>query len=96
MLLSLFLYPHIHPARLPVPPVAQGKEKVVLLTLEPDWEKMKTRMSVVEHPFGTVKWYHGAHYLLCRGREKAGAEIGLSLLVYNLKRAIKLKGFHRC
>lgn len=67
------------------------KKKVVLRILE-DKEKLKQRMCTVEHPFGTVKWYHGAHYLLCRGKEKASAEIGLSYLAYNLRRAITLAG----
>ena len=40
----------------------------------------------------TLKWYHGAHYLLCRGKEKATAELGLSFLAYNMKRAISLVG----
>jgi len=49
-------------------------------------------MCLVEHPFGTVKWYHGAHYLLCRGKEKTSGELGLSFLAYNLRRAISLVG----
>jgi hypothetical protein len=53
---------------------------------------MKARMCLSEHPFGTVKWHHGAHYLLCRGIEKATGELGLSFLVYNLKRAIQILG----
>ena len=36
------------------------------------------RMCLSEHPFVTVKWYAGAHYLLCRGKENVTAEIGLS------------------
>ena len=42
--------------------------------------------------FGTVKWYRGAHYLLCKGKEKAAAELGLSFLAYNMTRAIHLVG----
>ena len=49
-------------------------------------------MCLSEHPFGTVKWYHGAHLLLCRGKEKAAAVLGLSFLAYNLRRAINLVG----
>jgi hypothetical protein len=49
-------------------------------------------MCLSEHPFGTVKWYGGAHYLLCKGREKATGELGLSFLAYNLRRAINLVG----
>ena len=70
-------------------------DQKVVVTLSADESKMKKRMSLVEHPFGTIKWYHGAHYVLCRGIKKATAEIGMSMLVYNLRRAIKLAGFER-
>jgi transposase len=53
---------------------------------------LKKRMCLAEHPFGTVKWHHDARYLLCREMEKATGELGLSFLVYNLKRAINLVG----
>jgi len=56
---------------------------------------MKERMCLSEHPFGTVKRYHGAYYFLCRGKEKATAEIGLSFLVYNMKRAMNMVGIQK-
>lgn len=68
-----------------------AKKKVVVRIRE-DKEKLKQRMCLSEHPFGTVKWYHGAHYLLCRGKEKVAGELGLSFLAYNLRRAITLAG----
>lgn len=64
----------------------------VILRIKKDIHKLKERMCLSEHPFGTVKWYHGAHYLLCKGKEKATAELGLSFLAYNMKRAINLVG----
>lgn len=64
----------------------------VVLRIKRDIHKMKERMCLSEHPFGTVKWYHGAHYLLCKGKEKATAELGLSFLAYNMKRAINMVG----
>ncbi|MCL1975063.1 MAG: transposase [Firmicutes bacterium] len=67
-------------------------EKKVVIRIKKDKEKIKERMCLVEHPFGTVKWYHGAHYLLCRGKEKTSGELGLSFLAYNLRRAISLVG----
>lgn len=67
-------------------------KKKVLLKIRGDKEKLKQRMCSVEHPFGTIKWYDGAHYVLCRGKEKVTAEIGLSFLSYNLKRAINMVG----
>ena len=67
-------------------------EKKVVIRIREEKSKLKTRMCTVEHPFGTVKWYHGAHYFLCRGKEKVSAEMGLSFLAYNLRRAITLAG----
>jgi len=52
-------------------------------------------MCLSEHPFGTVKWFHGAHYLLCKGKEKASAEMGLSFLAYNMIRAINMVGINK-
>lgn len=70
-------------------------EKKVILTIREDKEKLKQRKCSVEHPFGTIKWYDGAHYLLCRGIEKTTAEIGLSFLAYNLKRVINIVGVEK-
>lgn len=69
--------------------------KKVLLRIKPDKDKIKQRMCLSEHPFGTVKWYDGAHYLLCKGKEKATGELGLSFLAYNLRRAINAAGTAR-
>lgn len=66
--------------------------KKVVIRIKEDIDKIKERMCLSEHPFGTVKWYHGANYLLCKGKEKATAELGLSFLAYNLKRAINMVG----
>lgn len=68
------------------------KPKKIVLRIKENIQKIKERMCLSEHPFGTVKWYHGAHYLLCKGKEKAAAELGLSFLAYNLKRAINMVG----
>lgn len=67
-------------------------KKQVILRIKGDPEKMRLRMCLSEHPFGTVKWHDGAHYLLCKGKEKATAELGLSFLAYNLKRAVNMVG----
>ncbi len=67
-------------------------KKKVVLRIQDDKEKLKQRMCLSEHPFGTVKWYRGAHYLLCKGKTKAAAELGLSFLAYNLTRAINMVG----
>jgi transposase len=67
-------------------------KKKVVIRIRADREKLKERMCLSEHPFGTVKWYHGAHYFLCRGKEKVSGEMGLSFLAYNIRRAITLVG----
>ena len=64
----------------------------VVVRIKDDKEKIGKRMCLSEHPFGTVKWYHGAHYLLCKGKLKATAEMGLSFLAYNMIRAINMIG----
>lgn len=65
---------------------------IVLLRIADDPQKQRERLCISEHPFGTVKWHHGAHYVLCRGIEKVTAELGLSFLAYNLRRAINMRG----
>ena len=42
-------------------------KKKVVLRIKENIHKLKERMCLSEHPFGTVKWYNGAHYLLCKG-----------------------------
>lgn len=69
--------------------------KKVVLKIKKDIHKEKLRMCLSEHPFGTVKWHHGAHYLLCKGKEKVTAEIALSFLAYNMKRAINIAGIQK-
>lgn len=49
----------------------------------------------MEHPYRTVKRWHGANYLLTRGKVKVAAETGLSFLAYNLRRAVNLLGTDR-
>jgi len=69
--------------------------KTVLIHIKNDIPAQRERLYLSEHPFGTVKWYHGAHYLLCKGKEKATAELGLSFLAYNLRRAVNMVGTQR-
>jgi len=69
-----------------------AKDKKVVLRIREDKQKLKERMCLSEHPFGTVKWYHGAHYVVCKGIEKASAEMGLAFLAYNLRRVINMVG----
>lgn len=68
---------------------AKGK---VMIYIKRDVPLQKRRMELSEHPFGTVKWADGAHYFLCRGKEKVNAEAALAFLSYNLRRAIQIAG----
>lgn len=70
-------------------------ELKVVVKIADDKDKLHVRMCTVEHPFGTVKWYDGAHYLLMRGRRKTTAEMSLSFLSYNIRRAMSLVGAQR-
>ena len=48
--------------------------------------KFKKRKCVVEHPFGTMKYYMGQIPLLLRGKEKVQIEMNLYSTAYNLTR----------
>jgi transposase len=68
------------------------KAKVVRIKMTPDKEKIRNRKCVVEHPFGTVKRWCDGSYTLLVGKEKVAADIKLSFLAYNIKRAINMIG----
>lgn len=53
------------------------------------------RKSLVEHPFGTIKRWDDAAYLLVRGLAKVRAEFSLMTLAYNLRRAVRVVGVPR-
>jgi len=56
-------------------------------------ETMRLRRSIVEHPFATLKYHIFGHpRFLLRGLKGARAEIGLGVMVYNLKRMINILG----
>lgn len=74
------------------PSLKNRGEKKVVIRIRDDIPTQRLRLCLSEHPFGTVKWYQGAHYLLCKGIEKATAELGLSFLAYNMRRAINMVG----
>ena len=70
-------------------------DKKVLIRMKHTEEMTTKRMCLSEHPFGTVKWYNFGHYFLCRGKDKVTAELGLSFLTYNLRRAINMVGIQK-
>jgi transposase len=57
---------------------------------EPD--KVKERKSLVEHPFGTIKRSMDQGYFLTRRLWGVRTETSLTMLAYNIKRALALKG----
>lgn len=69
--------------------------KIVVIKIKPDKEKVKKRKSIVEHPFGTIKRWCDGSYLLMKGKLKATADLSLSFLAYNMKRAINVIGIER-
>jgi transposase len=54
-------------------------------------EKTAIRKTIVEHPFGTIKYLMGKIPLLLRGLKKVSTEINLYTTVYNLKRLLNLE-----
>lgn len=64
----------------------------VILRFYPNQQHLRKRNTVVEHPYGTVKRWNGAGYLLTKGKLKAAAEMGLSFLAYNFRRVVNLLG----
>lgn len=55
-------------------------------------ELMNKRKQIVEHPFGTIKFWNDQRHFLMRRLEKVKAEFSLSTLAYNIKRAVNLVG----
>jgi hypothetical protein len=53
---------------------------------------MKLRKQIVEHPFGTMKFWNDQRHFLLKGLEKVKAEFSLSTLAYDVKRAINVVG----
>ena len=55
-------------------------------------EIIKKRKKIVEHVFGTIKFWNYQNRFLMRGLEKVKGEFSLSALAYNMKRAINIIG----
>jgi transposase len=53
---------------------------------------MKMRQQIVEHPFGTMKFWNDQRHFLTKGLEKVKGEFSLSTLAYNMKRAVNVLG----
>ena len=55
-------------------------------------EKFAARKTLIEHPWGTIKWLLPGGFLV-RGLRKVEAEVSLAHWAYNFKRLMKLMGF---
>jgi len=53
------------------------------------------RKAIVEHPFGTLKFWWGHGSFLLRGLQEVNAEVQLSALAYNLRRVLNVVGVRR-
>jgi transposase len=60
--------------------------------LDANPQAMRQRRETVEHPFGTIKARMGATHFLMKTLPKVAAEMALSVLAYNLTRAINILG----
>ena len=67
----------------------------VTIRFYPNQHKLRKRNEIVEHPYGTVKWWNDGRFLLMKGKVKASAEMALEFLGYNFKRAVNLIGVQR-
>jgi transposase len=60
--------------------------------IKTDPSKVELRKELCEHPFGTMKRAFNQGYLLLKGVRKVSSEIGLTMLAYNMRRAINILG----
>jgi transposase len=58
-------------------------------------ELLRRRQQLSEPPFGTIKRAMNQGYFLMKGLDKVGAEMSLTVLSYNLKRAINILGVEK-
>lgn len=56
---------------------------------------LRERKKLAEHPFGTIKRAMDQGYFLLRGMKKVTTEISLTVLSYNMKRAINIMGVEK-
>ena len=53
---------------------------------------MAMRKEIVEHPFGTIKRAFNQGYFLLKGLRKVKGEMGLTMLAFNMRSVINIKG----
>ena len=67
------------------------RDKYKVRMLQPRSKKrIKERKTIVEHPFGTLKWMMGKFHFLLTGKEKVQIEFDLYATAYNFKRLINI------
>ena len=54
---------------------------------------MQLRKQMVEHPFGTIKYWMGKIPLLLRGKNKVTIEIDIYTTVYNFRRLLSIESY---
>lgn len=76
--------------------ISRWREEEILEAMEQRKRENPTilpqRKSIVEHPFGTMKRTMNQGYFLMKGFTKVKTEMSLTVLAYNLKRAINILG----
>jgi transposase len=72
--------------------IHEGVMEAMATRVKGNREKLRLRAGLVEHPWGTMKRTCDQGYFLLRGNEKVGAEMRLSGLIYNMKRAFSIVG----
>jgi hypothetical protein len=60
--------------------------------LDENPQAMRQRRETVEHPFATIKARMGATHFLMKTLPKNATEMALSVLAYNLTRAMNIVG----
>ena len=55
----------------------------------------RQRKALAEHPFGTMKRGMDQGYFLLKGLAKVRGEFSLTVLAYNIKRVLNIRGVHR-
>ncbi len=58
-------------------------------------DAMRQRKQLVEHPYGTIKYWMGSTHFLMKRLPNVQAEMSLHVLAYNLRRAINILGVPR-
>ena len=61
--------------------------------IEQNKDYYRKRQAIVEHPYGTIKRQWGFSYILTKKyKQRAGADVGLMFVAYNLRRLINILG----